>query len=69
MQVKTGDYIIKYFNSHGSEVKQLRELEDSFTQAVELGSWYKDDPKKAEAASFTVDKKLYDSLDTKEVWR
>lgn len=68
MVIKTGDYVIRYYNSHGSEIKQLRETEQSYAQALELARWLKDALKKSEVVSFAIERKLYDSLDVGGVY-
>lgn len=69
--LKTGDYIIHYFNRYGSRLKDLEQAAASLGQAQDMGNARLFDPESIKdrdenhylPVSFVVDRRVFNSLD------
>ena len=59
-KVVTGDYLIQYYDQYGSCLKNLTETSLTIVSAKANGAKELD---RGEALSFTIDKRMYNSLD------
>jgi len=69
--INTGQYIIYYYNNKGSKLKDIAETCNKLTDARELAEetlessedlWYN-------AVSYTIDRRLINSLDEESLWK
>lgn len=67
--LETGEYLIQFYNRVGARIKDISEVETTLTGAREAGEdtiileeIYKD----SRAVSFTVDRRIFNSLDKYE---
>lgn len=59
--IETGNYSIRYYNRYGAITRETKHIKKSLTQAIVVGmETVKDN---AELASFTVDRRVFNSLD------
>jgi len=63
--MKVGEYLIRYYDNHSKELKQFRETEEGLTVAKDLAGWRTD--LEEEIKSFSIDRRIYDSLDKEEL--
>lgn len=62
----TGDYIITMYDGYGAKLRDLTAIASNVTAAVAVGeAKVVDDGDIATAKSFTVDRRIYNSLDKK----
>lgn len=60
-EVQTGDYILKVYTAKGGQIKELAMQLPSETSALEAGRGLV--KSRDEVASFTIDRRIYNSLD------
>lgn len=63
--LNTGDYLLRHYNRYGQPLKQYDQLHRCLTEAQEAGvsALGNDD-----ITSFTVDRRLFNSLDERKAW-
>jgi hypothetical protein len=68
--IATGNYELIFYNRYGTKLKDLSVEQQSYTEAWLLGIDSIRDSKETEdrlkPTSFTVDRRVYNSLDTKQ---
>ena len=66
---KTGDYIIQYYSDIGSKIKNLTETSDSLTDSINMAEETiiveEAIGKEVIPKSFTVDRRVFNSLDAR----
>jgi hypothetical protein len=60
----TGQYIIKMYDKYGTPIKQKEEVTETYTQSLAIGRQVV--AKDPDVTSFTVDRRLFNSLDIRE---
>ncbi|QSB01998.1 hypothetical protein JWZ98_03280 [Methylomonas sp. EFPC1] len=69
--VKTGDYIIRYFNRYGARLKDLEDTATSYGLAEDTGNAQLFDPEQIKdrdenhflPVSFVIERRIFNSLD------
>lgn len=64
--IKAGQYIIQYYNRVGTKIKDLTGPSDTYTNSKEMGEEtiaLAEEGEDVKPTSFTVDRRLYNSMD------